>query len=857
MADGTINRTTAATPRRFFAALALKNLLRYKRRTVVTASAIAIGLGVFIWVDSMLQSLAVESNLNLMHFETGSARITGESYWDERDDYPLDITVENTDEVLAQLDAAGIAGAPRIDFSGELLVHYDPFPEDGSVRMSFAAIDPERDPEVFRLFEHIVEGSRPEPHGDDILLSTWLAERLGAEVGYPVTVLTRTRDGFHQILDLEVAGFYETPNPQLDRSTAFMPLELAGEYLEMEGAVTGITLSLDETLPGTADLAPVRAAVDLQGLDLLGFDTLGAEVAGVVETQRKVSTAVLLLVALIALVGITNTMLMAVMERRREIGMMRAMGFRDREIRGVFAYEAAGIALLGAAGGLALGSLLVWHLETYGIDVRAVLQDADIGYRTLGIIRGVWRPAVMTAAAVAAVTVAALASRIPLRRMLAETIPDCLRGQKADSPEGRFAEVMSRSGTCASGLSAIALRNVFRHTRRTVLSSIAVAVAAMTLILLHGLFGGVAADLRENTFNYAEGEVRIRHESFDRYEYMNPIHYVVEDYRRVVERVQELDEVKAVSPRVTIPAGAIRAERQIGARGLGVDLELEREYQDLERIVAAGRMPNPHTTEALLGVRLAERLGVEVGDEVTFLTKTRTRRSNAFTVDVVGLARFPAAEIDRSTFIMPIESAGRFLRMDDAAVEVLLKSESGDSRALASAVNAMLAEHGPAGAHAASWKDVGFAYGLTSFVDVYLRLMSTIFLALAATVIINTTMMTVRERTTEIGTLAALGMRGREIVRLFLTEAFYIGLAGTILGVLLGTALTIVTGWTGLDFSARMDAADLNVSSIIYPVITLRTALAVAAFTVLVSSLASLFPASGAARLTPVEALRE
>ena len=843
--------------RRFLARLALKNLSRYRRRTVITSLAIAGGMALFIGMDSMLQSMADESYFNLAHYETGSAQIVAPGYWDEREQRPLDRTVEEPEPLLESLRDAGIAAAPRVVFRGELVVRYDPFPEDGTVRMDFIGVDPVREAEVFRLPEHIVEGRWLEAGSEEVLLSRWLAERLGAEVGYPVTVLTRTRDGFHQIIDLEIAGIYETPNPQLDRSTAYLPRAIADEYLEMDGAATSIVLSLGGGIPSEAAIEEARGAVDLSGLQLLDFDTLSAEIAGISETQRKVSAIFLLLLALIAAVGIVNTMLMAVTERRREIGMMRAIGLRDREIRGVFGWEAGGIAAIGAVAGIALGSLIVWFLASHGLDMRALVQDTDIGYRSAGVVHGAWRPGVMLAVAAVAVAVAAIAARLPLAGMLPEPIPDSLRAIAADKSSVGVEGLAGKVAVRHAGVWAIALRNIFRHGRRTALSISAIAVAAMSVLLFVGLMRGMQTDMTQNSFNFAEGEIRIRNELFDRYEYMNPMHYVVEDYRRVVERVRQLDDVQAVSPRVVVPAGAFRGEQLITARGLGVDLELEREYQEIDELIVRGRAPEPGAPEALLGVRLAERLGVEPGDMVTFQTRTRARRSNAFTVDVVGLAGFPVAAIDRTTFFMPIEPAGRFLRMGDAAVEILVKSESGDSAAPAERINLAFEEHGPADAHATTWMEAGFAYPTIQLVDAWLIIFAGFFLALAITVIVNTTLMAVRERTREIGTLSALGMGDRTIVRLFTTEAFYIGAIGTLIGVVLGLAVNAVLGVTGVDVSARMDAADINIASVLYPVLTGGEVLLVAAATVVVSTLAAFAPAAAAARMKPVEALRE
>ncbi len=841
----------------FFAYLALKNLSRYRRRTVITSLAIAGGMAIFIGMDSMLQSMAEESYLNLVHFETGGAQIAPAGYWDERETRPLDRTIRDPQRLVDSLANEGVAAAPRIVFRGELVVRYDPFPEDGTVRMDFIGVDPVQEAEVFRLPEHILEGTWLDAEDEALVISRWLADRLGAEVGFPVTVLTRTRDGFHQIIDLEVTGIYETPNPQLDRSTAYLPRSVADDYLEMDGAVTSLVLSFSRGIPSQTSIEQARAAVDLRGLELLDFDTLSAEIAGISETQRNLTRVFLLLLGLIAVVGIVNTMLMAVTERRREIGMMRAIGLRDREIRRLFGWEAGGIAAIGTIVGIVLGALLVWLLATRGIDMRALVQDADIGYRTAGIIRGVWRPGVMVRVAAVAIAVAALAARLPLAGLLGEPIPDSLRALGAVKSSAGVEGVAGKLTARHSGIWAIALRNIFRHGRRTVLSITAVGVAAMSVLLFVGIMRGMQEDMKKNSFNFAEGEIRIRNEYFDRYEYMNPMHYVVEDYRGIVERLGHIDGVRAISPRVVLPAGAFRGEKLISARGLGVDFALEREYQQIDELIVRGRAPEPGAPEALLGVRLAERLGVEPGDMVTFHTQTRLRRSNAFTVDVVGLAGFPVAAIDRTTFFMPIDPAARFLRMDDAVIEILVKSEDGDSAAPAGRINESLDEHAAGEVRATTWMETGFTYATMQVADAWLMILAAFFLTLAITVIINTTLMAVRERTREIGTLSALGMRDRTIVRLFTTEAFYIGAIGTVTGIIVGLAFIGLLSITGVDVSARMDAADVNIASVLYPVISLRDVLLVAAVTLSVSTAAALLPSSAVIRMKPVQALRE
>ncbi len=406
-------------------------------------------------------------------------------------------------------------------------------------------------------------------------------------------------------------------------------------------------------------------------------------------------------------------------------------------------------------------------------------------------------------------------------------------------------------------LSRIALRNVLRNRRRSLLSITAVAVAALSITLLFALLEGIRADIRHNAWNYETGEVRVRNAEYDRYEYLNPVQYVVPEYRATAEQIKALPEAAAVSPRISVASVSFRGERQITARGIGMDFETEREYQDdLESIVARGRLPEPGSSEAILGNRLAEELGVELGDTVTFLTQTRTRTSNAFTVDVVGLAAFPVSQLDRSTYLLPIESAARYLRMGDAATEILVRGNGRNSEALESAVTALLSERGVDGMNVTPWQEVSGGYSYLQVANVVYRIIALFFFLLGSTVIVNTTMMTIHERMREIGTLASMGMRDRELVRLFFTEASYLGFAGSLLGVLVGSAIVLPLQQTGIDFGAQMEMIDMDLSSVLYPLLNMRSTVLTFFYSLAIAMLASFVPARRSARLKPVEALR-
>ncbi len=406
-------------------------------------------------------------------------------------------------------------------------------------------------------------------------------------------------------------------------------------------------------------------------------------------------------------------------------------------------------------------------------------------------------------------------------------------------------------------LSGIALRNVFRNGRRSLLSLTAVLVAAASTTMLFALLEGLRADVRHNAWNYETGEVRIRNVNFDRYEHLNPVQYVVPEYRALAERLRAHPAVSSVSPRIRVPSVSFRDERQIIAEVIAMDVANEYGYQeDFAAIVAKGRLPEPGTSEAILGTRLAAELGVGLGDAVTFLTQTRARVTNAFTVDVVGLATFPVTRLNRTTYLLPIEAAGHYLRMQDAASELLLKG-SGDGGSLKTAVSALLAEDGLQDMSVTPWTRVSGGYAYLRMADIAYRIIGLLFFVLAATVIFNTTMMTIHERTLEIGTLSAMGMRPRELVRLFFIETTYLGAIGSFVGVLLGAFLTLPLQYVGIDFGALMEVVDMDISTVLYPLLNRNSTVLVFVVSLLIAMLASFFPARRAAKLQPVEALRK
>ena len=406
--------------------LAFRNLRRYGRRTVITAGAIAFGLMFYVYVDSILVGAMDESERNLRRYETADGALAAPDYLEDRDHGKLGDSFDWR-PFAAELEAAGVTTAPRIPFAADLIFYKGDFPEDGSIPARIIALDPVRDEEVFRLSESLGEGEWLESGRYGIVLGRWVAGDIGAEVGAWLTVTAETLDGFPQVFDLQVIGILDSPNPTVNQSGVYMSLDIADEYLEMAETVPVLHTRLPGLMPEGGIPERYLQAVETGKLRWFTWEELAADYVAMMEAETSGSASIIMLILIIAGVGISNTMLMAVLERRREVGMMRSLGMNDRHIRRLFLWESAGIGLVGSVLGVGIGALVNVFLVEYGLDFSFFFEENTFGYRITGIFYGSWHLQGLMTAFLLGVGLSVIVALISIRRILRIGIVESLR----------------------------------------------------------------------------------------------------------------------------------------------------------------------------------------------------------------------------------------------------------------------------------------------------------------------------------------------------------------------------------------------------------------------------------------------
>lgn len=414
-------------------------------------------------------------------------------------------------------------------------------------------------------------------------------------------------------------------------------------------------------------------------------------------------------------------------------------------------------------------------------------------------------------------------------------------------------------------LAHIAFRNLWRNTTRTVLSISGITIASILGVFFLAMLDGLQESAQENVLKYYTGVIQVRHEDYGEYEYLSPMHLYIPNIAPLIQELKAVPGVTLVSPRVSAPGQIYIDDDQLddepgeryNALAFGVDVDGEQSILDPQTLVRHGRLPRAGEREVAVGYELAERIGLAIGDTFAFLAQTAERAVNAASFEITGILSFPQSEFNDSRFLVAFDTVQSFLGMDGGAQQlVVMTEEPEESEPQLAAIREIIADSDAYDSVGVTyWKEEGELYAILASTAAIYDIMVIFFLLLGATVIVNTTMMTVFERYREIGVLGSMGMRPREVVRLFFLEAVMAGLISAVVGVGVGSGLSLLFGATGIPLPATYGELGFEMSNVMYPKLTLSTVVLMFVYTVTIPALVTLLPTRKAARIEPVEAL--
>jgi putative ABC transport system permease protein len=395
----------------------------------------------------------------------------------------------------------------------------------------------------------------------------------------------------------------------------------------------------------------------------------------------------------------------------------------------------------------------------------------------------------------------------------------------------------------------MAYRNLGRNRRRSALSMLALSIGLALMLFIAAFFEGEIRSSMESTLRLASGHIQIRNIDYDPDKLSVAWEYLIENPEQIAAQVQALDQVQVATPRL-IASGIVSVrDESSGVQIMGVD-PASRANDPYRQGMVSGEFLTADDREGILiGLPLAENMGLKVGDQLNLLVNTSNGTVDEQLFTVRGIFSTGTSTYDKSIVLLPLAKAQAFSGAENRAsfIFVLLKD-----REQADAVAAALKSPNY---QIKTWQQLNeILVLLEDFSNAYLMIMNLIVMGVTATVIVNTLVMSVFERTREIGILTAIGMKGRQIIALFLTEAGLLALGGLAFGLLLGWGLTTYFGNVGIYFG-DLGLSGFYLGDRIYTYLTPQSTINLTIMALVITLLASLYPARLAARMEPVEAL--
>ncbi|MBN2362486.1 MAG: ABC transporter permease [Deltaproteobacteria bacterium] len=364
--------------------MAWRNIWRNRRRTLVTIAAMSIAVFITVGYSGLVAGMVSQFESDTLDFELGAAQIFAPGYQDRPSIYT---NMADTPAILARLDAAGVVATPRLLGAGLVAAG------DSSGGAALFGIDLERDPRVLALSEQMMHGHWLDTaDAKGVVIGRKLAHTLGVKPGDELVVLSQAVDGGMANDLFRVRGVLKTTGEQIDRAGVFMTAATFRALLDYRGGAHQIIVKRPAVLDTAALKAQVVAAAP--GQDVQSWRDLSPMLATMIDSVMGLIAIFFLVINIAIGIVVLNAMLMAVFERIKEFGVLKALGISPGGVLGLIYVESAIQVALSIAAGVLLSLPVMWYLSTSGIDTAAMAGTSMMGISIMSTWYAVFSPEV-------------------------------------------------------------------------------------------------------------------------------------------------------------------------------------------------------------------------------------------------------------------------------------------------------------------------------------------------------------------------------------------------------------------------------------------------------------------------------
>jgi len=404
--------------------LALKNTKRNKRRSLLAVISIVAAITLIVMMQGFMAGMMNGVVHNTTRTETGHVRISGGEFEKRAKFFPVTENFSGSDELIEQITQSAVAEeiaviTERITFPVMLSL-------DGKTKAIMGiAGDSEKERELLQMDQVIVDGRYLESERE-IIIGYKLAEEFGYSVGDTMKVMAQTSEYALNMRKFEIVGLFQSGLGNLDKRFFQIGLEDAEKLLKMNGYSQQIIVMLNDYNTANSVAAQLETIIADESITVKPWTEIGFAY----NYAKMAETIYGVIYAIIAMMGafiIGNIMLMVVMERKREIGIMKSMGFTPNTIQLLFLTEGIILGALGSITGIVIALIMSALMNINGVDISEMLGGIDtMGFDNIVYI--VLSPIKVVMILGLGVFVSAIVSFAPARKAAKLSPVDSIRG---------------------------------------------------------------------------------------------------------------------------------------------------------------------------------------------------------------------------------------------------------------------------------------------------------------------------------------------------------------------------------------------------------------------------------------------
>jgi putative ABC transport system permease protein len=341
--------------------LAWKNMWRNRYRTIITMASIFFAVILSVIASSLKEGIFENLVKNVVSFYSGYAQVHKQGYWDEQIlDNSFEATAateqkilqdKNVSDVTARLESFALVSSGDVT-KGSMVV----------------GIDPAKENQVTQLKNKLIQGSYLENNDTAILLAQGLADRLKFKVADTVILIGQGYHGATAAGKYIIKGIVKFGSPELNDKALFMPMAAAQNFYSAYGMITSYVLSLNDTKGLDATISTVRSSLG-NNYEVMGWGDMMPDIKQHIAADSNNMRYVQGILYMLICFGIFGTLLMMMVERKFEMGMLVAIGMKKIKLQILLLFESVLTVLAGCIIGIILSIPLVYYLNRHPVRI--------------------------------------------------------------------------------------------------------------------------------------------------------------------------------------------------------------------------------------------------------------------------------------------------------------------------------------------------------------------------------------------------------------------------------------------------------------------------------------------------------